>query len=123
MRAERLLTPAEKALRRLDEAADYLNANEGEEFALEIADTIRSYLLKRFELKELPQSLSEFARVVPTRLVQHQAVLEHFAALLDIAASMDFAMSVPDLEAIRDAARHVIIRTTLTGNGARSAGW
>jgi hypothetical protein len=123
MRAERLLNPAQRALRRLDEAAEYLNTNEGEEFSLEIADTVRGYLMKRFELETLPQSLSEFARTIPAQLVQHQAVLERFASLLDIASSMGFAMNVPDLEAMRDAARHVIIRTTLTGNGARSAGW
>ncbi len=123
MRAERLLNPAEKALRRLDEAADYLNSNEGEVFSLEVADTVRNYLLRRFELETLPRSLSEFAKAIPAKLVQHQSVLEHFASQLDFAESMGFALSVPDLEAIRDAARHVIIRTSLTSNGAGKARW
>ena len=123
MRAERLLNPAEKALRRLDEAADFLNSAQGEEFSLEVADTVRTYLLKRFELDSLPESLSDFARAIPAKMVQHQGVLDRFASLLDIAMSMRFALSVPDLEAMRDAARHVIIRTTLTSNGAGKARW
>jgi len=123
MRAERLLNPAEKALRRLDEATDYLNSNEGEEFTLEVADAVRTYLLKRFELETLPASLSEFAKAIPAKMVQHQAVLGRFAALLDFAESMQFALGVADLEAMRDAARHVIIRTTLTGHGAGKARW
>ena len=116
MRAERVLTPTEKALRRLDEAADLLTPSQGEEFATEVADTLRSYLQKRFDLDAPPNSLSKFARDIPPQFLRHQSVLEHFASLLDFAESMEFALGVPDLEALRDSARHVIIRTTLTGN-------
>ncbi len=123
MRSERRLTPAETALRRLDEAADLLNQADAEEFSLEIADTIRTYLVARFDLASLPQSLSGFTGALPSQMVKHQTVLEQFASLLDLAVSMEFALCATDMEAMRDAARHVIIRTTLTGTGAGRARW
>jgi len=117
------LTPAETALRRLDEAADLLNQADAEEFSLEIADTVRTYLVARFDLAALPQSLSDFAGALPSQMVQHQVVLENFTSLVDLAVSMAFALGAADMEAMRDAARHVIIRTTLTGTGAGRARW
>jgi hypothetical protein len=121
MRTERLLNIHEKALRRLDEAAELLNTQQGAEFCLEVADTIRTYLLERFGLSTLPKSLSEFAAVIPGQSVQHQSVMEHFATQLNFAESLGFVLAVPDLEALRDSARHVIIRTTLSGHRAAGA--
>jgi hypothetical protein len=99
----------------LDEAAELLNPAEAEEFVLEIASTIRSYLMVRFELADLPESLPEFLEVVPDLEVKYRGVLERFTSLLEMAASIRFVLSVPDLEAIRDSARHVIIKTTING--------
>ena len=121
MRSERRLTPAETALRRLDEAADLLSSAQAEEFSLEVANTLRTYLVARFEFESLPESLPAFAENLPTQTVQHRALFESFASLLNFAVSMDFELAAVDLEAMRDAARHMIIRTTLNGNGAGRA--
>jgi hypothetical protein len=123
MRAERRLTPAETALRRLDEAADLLSSAQAEEFSLEVADTLRSYLIARFEFQSLPEALPAFAETLPMQTVQHRALFETFSSLLEFAVSMEFDLAAVDLEAIRDAARHVIIRTTLTGKGAGRSRW
>ncbi len=55
--------------------------------------------------------------------MQHRSVLENFASFLDLAVSVAFTLDAGDMEAMRNAARHVIIRTTLTGSGAGRIRW
>lgn len=114
-KAQALLTLEQTSLARLDAAHALIVRDMPREFSIEVSETIRNYIEKRFNIEATHLTTEEFLRHVlsqPSSLQEQSALLGNFLQLCDFAKFAQGQLSQPQMENMFSLAKHFISLST-----------
>jgi hypothetical protein len=109
------LTPAQEALRRLEEARPLMRPDSAREFGIATSEVIRSYLEKRFAVVATRTTTEEFLHALLQEsndaLSRHRPLLAQFLERCDFVKFAGETLAVADLESLFQSARGFVLET------------
>ena len=114
-RRRRPLSPSERALARLDEAAPFAAKGQSRAYAEAASDAIRTYLEESFGLPVTHRTTDEFFEELleqPLPALQpHILAFEHFLGACDLAKFSLYGVAREDLGSLNELARKLVLAT------------
>jgi hypothetical protein len=107
--------PHERALERLQRAAEFIKTHQGREFSIAVSEAVRSYIEEQFQTRAAQKTTEEFLHGLlanPTSpLAPYSELLKDFLQYCDLAKFARWSLSDEDMQRMYESAMKLIQET------------